>query len=185
VILHDPTVAERYAQAFFNVARRQGVQQQVLPDAEELLKLFERGSGLRGFLEGPQIPTENKVALLEKVLKGKIHDLAYQMVTMLLQKGRVEYVEAILERFRILVERDQGIYEARVASALELDDAEKKQLQTALEAYTRHKLKLAFAVEPALIGGVRVTYGDTLIDDSIKGKLTKLRQHLEAAANVR
>ncbi|MGI8906360.1 MAG: ATP synthase F1 subunit delta [Candidatus Sumerlaeaceae bacterium] len=185
MILFDPTVAERYAHALFNVAKRQGAHQQMLPDAEELLKLFAAKSSLRSFLEGPQIPTENKEQLLEKIFKGKIHDMAYHILTLLLKKGRIEYVEPILEQFRTLVERDQGIYEARVSTAHSLDEATKKQLQTALETYTKHRLKISFCVEPALIGGVRVTYGDTLIDDSVRGKLGKLRQTLEVAASER
>lgn len=185
MILHDPTVSQRYAHALFNVAKRQGVQNAVLADAEELLKLFDPQGGLRGFLEGPQIPTENKEQLLAKVLKGKIHDLAYQILILLLHKGRIEYTVPILEQFRTLVENDQGIYEARVATAQALDDGIRTKLQDALESYTKNKLKISWLVEPALIGGVRVTYGDTLIDDSVRGKLVKLRQTLEMAASER
>jgi F-type H+-transporting ATPase subunit delta len=111
--------------------------------------------------------------------------LSYQMLRMLLTKGRIEYLRAIVERFRVLVEREQGIYEAKVASPQLLDDATRKQLQDALEKYTSHRLKITWTEDPSLIGGVRFTYGDTLIDDSVKGKLGKLRQQLEMAAGQR
>jgi F-type H+-transporting ATPase subunit delta len=182
VILHDPTVAQRYAHALFNVAQRLKAQAAVLADAEELLKLFAPQSKLRAFIEGPQIPTETKEQLLQKILKGKIHELAYQAITLLLHKGRIEYLQPILEQFRTLVEREQGIYEARLVSAHPLQDADKHKLQSALENYTKHRLKITYGVDPSLIGGVKVTYGDVLIDDSVKGKLGKLRQTLEAAA---
>jgi F-type H+-transporting ATPase subunit delta len=154
----------------------------VLADTEELLKLFAPNSRFRTFIEGPQIPTENKDQLLAKVLKGKVHDLAYQTLMVLLHKGRIEYLQPILERFRVLVEREQGIYEAKVSTAHPLDHGDMQKLQSALEGYTKHRLKISYAVDTSLIGGVKVTYGDVLIDDSVKGKLGKLRQQLETAA---
>jgi F-type H+-transporting ATPase subunit delta len=184
VIVHDPTVAERYARALFNVAKRDGVHTELLPDTEELLKLFAPGTGLRNFFEGPQISGDKKEQLLAKVLKGKIHKLLYQTIDLLLRKRRIEYVEPILDRFRIMTERDQGIYEAKVATAQPLGDSERQKLQSALEKYTTHRLKIKYAVDPSLIAGVRVTYGDTLIDDSVKGKLARLRQQLEEAVKV-
>ncbi len=182
MIVHDPTVAERYATALFNVSKRAGDQPAVLADAEELLTLFAPKAKIRLFVESPQVTTEAKEQLLDKALKGKAHPLLYNFLRLLLSKGRIQYVPAILERYRALVEREQGIYEAHVSTASALGNAERATLLSALETYTRAKLKLKFLVDPSLIGGVRFQYGDVLIDDSIKGKLAKLRKSLQGAA---
>jgi len=185
VIVYDPTVSERYATALFNVSKRNGDQAAVLADAEELLKLFAPGTHLRLFVESPQVNTEDKEKVLANSLKGKLNPLLYQLLTLLLSKGRIDYVPTILERFRSRVEREQGIFEAQVATASALGDGEKGQLQKALEGFTKAKLKIKYLVDPSLIGGVRFQYGDVLIDDSIKGKLTKLGQGLHEAITGR
>ena len=184
MIVYDPTVQERYAQALFNVARRRGSTEALQGEIGQLLPLFESGSKLRLFLEGPQITTEAKLQVIERVFKDKTDPLIYQLLLLLLNKGRIEYVRPILERFKVLVERDQGIFEVDVATAVELDADQKKQLQEALEKFTKARLRINFRVDPELIGGVWFKYGDTLIDDSIRGKLNRLRQQLEGAAEA-
>jgi F-type H+-transporting ATPase subunit delta len=184
VIVYDSTVSERYAQALFNVAQRQGSQHALLDEVLELLKLFTAKSRLRSFLEGPQVTTEAKTNLLRNAFEGKVSPLMFQLFNLLLLKGRIEYVEPILQRFRILVERSQGIYEANVWTARALGDDQRTLLQSTLEKYTSNRLRIQFYQDPSLIGGVRFMYGDTLIDDSVKGKLERLRHQLESAASA-
>lgn len=184
MIIHDPTIAERYAQAFFRTAKRQGKLNDVLQQVESLLPSFAMGTKYRIFLEAPQVTTEDKERLLQKTMEGNVEKLIYDLLSLLLRKGRIEYVQPVLDRFKIIVERDQGIYAAEVATAKPLADTEKQTLQRALETYTSSKLKLNYLVKPELIAGVRFSYGDTLIDDTVRGKLYKLRQQLETAAKA-
>jgi F-type H+-transporting ATPase subunit delta len=182
VIIFDPAIRERYAQAVFNVARRQGINVELMAEVDEILKLFEANSKIRRFLEGPQITTETKQKVLDSVFKGRATPLFHQLFSLLLAKDRVSYIQPILMRFKVLVERDQGIFEADVETATSLDESQKRALQSALERFTKAKLKINFGVNLSLISGVRFSYGDVLIDDTVKGKLYKLRQQLEQAA---
>lgn len=183
MIVYDPTVQERYAQALFGVAKRRGASGELQAEVEELLPFFEAGSKLRIFLEGPQITTEAKQQVIDRAFKDKVSPLVHQLLTLLLAKGRIEYVRPILDRFKVLVERDQGIYEAEVATAVELNEEQRQELLLALERFTKVSLRINYRVNPALIGGVWFKYGDTLIDDSVKGKLIRLRQQLEGAGS--
>lgn len=182
MIVYDATVSERYGQALFNVAKRQGHLDAVKADSEQLLKLLERDSKLAVFLEGPQFPTEDKQALLKKLFTADLNSLLMQLLQMLILKGRIEYARPILTRFIALAEQDQGLHQAEVSTATELSDAEKQRVQQGLEGYTKSRLQIHYRVEPALIGGVRFTMGDLMIDDSVKGKLDKLRFRLQGAS---
>lgn len=184
MIVYDPTVQERYAQALFNASKRQGITAELLSEVEQLVPLFATGSKLRLFLEGPQITTEAKQQLIDRVFKDTAHPLVYRLMHLLLSKGRIEYVRPILDRYKVLVERDHGVYEADVATAVELDADQKQQLQSALERFATARLRINYQVDPSLIGGVRFHYGDTLVDDTVKGKLVRLRQQLETAGSV-
>ena len=136
------------------------------------------------FLEGTWFATEKKVALIEKLFSGKIEQNIYQLFLLLIRKGRVEYARPILARFIELAEADQGLRHAEVATAIDLTGDQKTKLQQALEQHTNSRLRLKYRVESTLIGGVRFTMGDLLIDDSVKGKLDKLRFQLQEAARA-
>jgi len=184
VIVYDSTVSERYARALFNVAKNQGTLEAIKSDAEQLLILLKKDSKLAVFLEGPQFPTENKLELVEKLFTGKVQQMVSQLLVMLIKKGRIEYARPIFTRFIELAEQDQGLYQAEVATAAELTPDQKAKIQQGLEGYTNSRLRLTYRVEPGLIAGVRFTMGDMLIDDTVKGKLQKLKFQLESAARI-
>lgn len=181
MILHDPTVVERYAEALFNLASKGTSQDELLKDVDALMSVLEPNSKLRVFLETPQLRTDVKMQKLDIILKGQANPLLHRLAVLLLEKGRIEYLRPILERFKVLVEQSRGIYVASVSTAVPLQDGEKSRLQQALEQYSGKKLMLKYHVDAALIGGVKFNYGDVLIDDTVKGKLHKLKHHLEKA----
>lgn len=181
MIVYDTTVSERYAQALFNVAKRQDKVAVVIADAEQFLLLDKKDSRLAVFLEGPQFRTEDKLALVKKLFESRLDAVLLQLVNMLILKGRIEYARPILTRFIEVAEADQGLHQAEVATAVELSEDAKTKLQSALEKYTSSRLRLRYRVEPSLIAGVRFSMGDLMIDDSIKGKLDRLRFQLQEA----
>jgi F-type H+-transporting ATPase subunit delta len=179
----DPVITERYARALFNTAKRKAVTRAVLDETLSLRGLTGVRAKLQMFLDSPQIPTEQKVGLLERALKPHLNPLLFNLITLLLHKGRMDHLRAILRRYKVLVEQDQGILEATVATARGIGEFEQVRLQTALESFMKARLMVTYKVEPALIGGVRFTCGDVLIDDSVRGKLDRLRQQLESVVN--
>lgn len=184
MIVYDTTVSERYALALFNVAKKQGKLDDIKSDGEQLLKLLTKNGKLAVFLEGPQFTTEAKLDLLKKLFSGKLNPAVYQLLDILVKKGRIDYARPIFTRFIELAEADQGIFQAEVATAVELNSADQDKLQKALENYTKSRLQIKYRVEPALIAGVRFSMGDLMIDDSVKGKLDRLRFQLQEASRA-
>lgn len=180
----DPTISERYAHALLAAAKRQNAVAQVMQDAELLIPRSKLDERLHLFLEAPQIPTEAKSNLIRKAMENHVHPLTHNLMQLLLQRGRIEYTRPIIRRFVVLAEREQGILEAQVATAVQLDDSERQELQQSLERFTKARLKIQYVTEPTLIGGVRFSYGEMLVDDSVSGKLYRLRQELEQAVKA-
>lgn len=184
MIYYDPVVVERYARALFQAARKANATREVMADVEALAPLVSLGGRLKVFFDAPQIPTERKADLIEHAFKGRVHPLLYNFLLLLLRKGRIDLSRPMFQRFIKLVERDMGILQAEVATARPLDEAERARLQTALERFTKAKLHIKFTSDPRLIAGVRFTCDDLLIDDTVAGKLARLRGRLEAVVNA-
>ena len=68
--------------------------------------------------------------------------------------------------------------EVKVVSAFEVSDQEKSELGSALQRLLQRDIDLETTVDKALIGGVIIKAEDTVIDDSVRGKLAKLSQAL-------
>jgi F-type H+-transporting ATPase subunit delta len=63
------------------------------------------------------------------------------------------------------------IREARVETAFELDETEKKNIKELVEDKFEWKGPIIYTVSAELIGGIKVTVGDQVLDMSTKAKL--------------
>lgn len=72
----------------------------------------------------------------------------------------------------------------RVKLARPFDEPELTALRAALERYTGSAVALQVEIDPAIVGGVWVQVGDTVLDGSVRGQLEALRQHLSSQARA-
>lgn len=171
---HIVTV-QSWARALFNVGNAAGTLKALTESASELLAAVEANPSLATFLESPQIPTENKHALADKLFEGKIDEKLLNLIHMMINRGREYLLAPVLTEFREEAERAEGIFPAHVSAARELSDDEKKKLTETLEKFTGTKLRVSYAVRPDLIGGFVFKYQDKLLDASIRNGLRELR----------
>jgi F-type H+-transporting ATPase subunit delta len=73
-----------------------------------------------------------------------------------------------------------GSSDATVFSAFAMDAAALADVASALEKRFGRKLNLTVALEPELIGGIRVVVGDEVLDTSIKARLEHMKLALTA-----
>ena len=97
---------------------------------------------------------------------------------MLIDKRRIPALEAVLAAFEIIVDERLGFARADVASASELSEAQRTALGGQLERMTGKRIRMRFAVDPALIGGAVTRIGSTVYDGSVRGQLDTLRRRL-------
>ena len=74
-----------------------------------------------------------------------------------------------------------NIAEVEVTSARKLDDSERKALESQIAHMTNSAISTKFHEDPSLVGGVIVKVGSTVYDDSIRGRLDRLREQLAAS----
>jgi F-type H+-transporting ATPase subunit delta len=86
----------------------------------------------------------------------------------------------IADTFQTVIRERQGIAEAQVVSAVEMNDAQKKVLAQSLEKKTGKKIEAKFAVDKWLLGGVVVRIGDTVYDGSVRHRLNEMKAALAA-----
>lgn len=173
-------VGLRYATAIL-----QGAGSELDTVAQDLVlvkKTIESSRELKNLLKSPIVKSSDKIAVLKQVFIGRISIKTLEALELLVRKGRSELIPATIEEFQALLDKQNGIVNAQTYSAVELDDAQKAQLQARLERLADKKIRLQTQVQPDLIGGIAVRIGDTVIDYSIKHQLEKLRAHLKQSS---
>ena len=77
-----------------------------------------------------------------------------------------------------------GRITAQVGSAVALSDAQCERISASLAKYSGKEVRIEYAVDPALMGGVTARIGGTVIDGSIRTRIERLKQSLLAEENL-
>ena len=70
--------------------------------------------------------------------------------------------------------------EVDVVAAHEMGADQQQQLSDALSAKLERKVNMQVSLDKSLLGGAVIRAGDTVIDGSIRGRLTKLAESLNS-----
>ena len=178
------TIARVYARTLLLAAERAGVRDEVDDSLAGMVDALAADPRLVRFLEGPQIEPADKKALLEAVFGGRVHPLALTFVFLVVDKHRETLLAEIVAAWDALLDERAGRQSATVTAATELDDDVLERLRGALERRTGKTIRLEHSVDPALLGGLVVRSGDTVIDGSLRTRLRALGRRLAAAGTA-
>ena len=176
--MRERKVAIRYAEALLIAAKDAGLVAGVAESYAGLLVTVAGNRDLATFLQAPQVPTQDKKALMKSVFGPRIEPLLLAFFDLLFDRNRLESFRDIGEVFAELVEADQGITRARVVTAVALPGDLETRLRAKLESVTGKTVILEKRVDPAVIGGVCVTLGDRILDGTVRTNLDRLRKTL-------
>ena len=97
------------------------------------------------------------------------------------EAGRLNLLPELRRTFADLVDERDGIVEAKVASAQPLTEDQSKALVVSLAARTGKTIRLTWSQDTALLGGIKVQVGSTVLDASLQGQLRQLKTQLLSA----
>lgn len=169
------SAARRYAEAMLDIAAGEGAVAAYRSSLDKLAEAFA-GRPLRA-LRDPSIPMQKRVDAAMAAAAGETAPIA-GLLQLLVRKDRLGLLPAIARAFGDLVDRREGIAKARITTAVELDEQQRRDMVARLEKASGKQIKATFGVDASLIGGARVQVGDHLIDGSIRAQLDSLRSQL-------
>jgi F-type H+-transporting ATPase subunit delta len=174
----DSVISSAYASALLEAVKGRNVLAQAAEEAILIVRLLHENPRLQVILESPNVRDQEKLELVDRVFGPKFLDLLVRFMHLMLKRRRLENLVPSLELFRTLVVRAQGKREATFVTAYALTDAEKQDLEIAMERVTGHDLHSEYKVDPSVIGGVLFRCEDTLVDSTLQSGLSKMRRRL-------
>ncbi len=173
------TIARPYAEAAFRIARDANA----LPvwSADAALRRA-RSSPIRAIGDGARQPEAHRgrqgSARCCRSCGDKLDPMGRNFVRVLVEADRIAVLPQIASCSRALKNDAEGVAKARIDSAFPLSDAQLAELKAALEKHFGKKIEATVNVDPALIGGARITVGDTVIDGTVTAQLAAMATQL-------
>lgn len=174
----DLRAARRYASALFHLSTQQGTVDAVAGDLDATAQAVQQNPALANALERPDLPAAAKKRLWEAIAGGQVQPLTLDFLRLLVDKRRADLVPAVRTEFQRLADEYRNLARAQVTTAVPLATGEREALAARLSTITGHNVQIEAGVDPAVMGGVVVRLGDTILDGSVRGYLESLRQQL-------
>lgn len=177
-------LASRYASSLIDVASQAGALDAIHRDLSEILSVLGESSDLQSLVRSPVYGAKRQAeAMIEIARLGKFHSVTSNFLAVLATNRRLNALDAIIRAFYIELAKRQGIIEAQVRTAHPLTAEQEDRLAKELAARTGQSIRLSIEVDRQLLGGMVITLGSQMIDDSLKTKLSRLQKAMMSNSN--
>ena len=171
--------AKRYAKAIFELAEQEG---QVEEWGRRVASVRDVMSDpeVTAVLTNPTIASEKRMALISAA-PHMFDAEATNFANLLIESNRVHEVAGIEDEFERLADDAAGRVRATVTTAVELNARDRDRVEEELSKRLGKEIRLKVVVDPRIIGGLKLQYGDRLVDASVSTRLQQLRRRLAAS----
>lgn len=169
-------LAERYANALFELAEEDKALDPVAKDLDSLAAMIGESDDLERLIRSPVISRGEQSRAMEALLDASgMHDLTKKFIGLLARNRRLFVLPAIIAAFRDILARRRGETAAEVVSAQKLSESQLAALRAALKQAVGTDVAIADRVNPDILGGLIVKVGSRMVDSSLSTKLQRMR----------
>ena len=170
-------IARPYAQAIFELARDSDRFDQWSESLKFLCEIVEHPD-IGILINDPRITRQQVLDIVLEIGADSFDEHTRNLVRILGHYRRLAAVPSITMQYESLRAIEEGIIEAELETAFEVDDEHQSSLISALQKRLGRKVRLTSNVNPDLLGGVVIRAGDWVIDGSVRARLDKLSSSL-------
>ena len=173
--MRDSTIARNYAETLVALADKANDRGGWGKLVQDIANAIESDVKLRRFLESPRISETEKSAVLSKAFGDKVPAIFLRFLQILVTKRRQMLVPAIATEYHAILDESEERVHANVTMAQAPGEGEERAITAQLTRVLGKKVVPHFAVNPAILGGLIVKVGDTIMDGSLRRRLNRLR----------
>lgn len=172
------TVARPYARAAFSCALDEEGGLASWSQMLAMLKAVMLEPGIRDLLDDPLLTTAQQKQMIADLMGDDLTIKGANFVDVLAGNDRLALIPTVADMYELLKANHEQTIEVEVHSAFEVSDADKDKLAEGLKRKLQRDVNIHTTVDESLIGGVLIRADDTVIDDSVRGRLGRLSQVL-------
>ncbi len=172
------TVARPYARAAFSCALDEDAGLTSWSRMLALLKAIIEEPRVSSMLDDPLLTTESQKQAIAGLMGDDLTEKGSNFVDVLAQNDRLTLIPTIADMFEQLKASYEKTIEVEVQSPFDVSESDQEKLAEALKRKLQRDVNIHTTLDESLIGGVLIKADDTVIDDSVRGRLSRLSQIL-------
>lgn len=173
------TVARRYAAALADVVAERGEARQVQEELAGWELMIKNNEQLQEVLRNPTIPYDQKQKVLSTLItRTRVRPLTANFLQVLLQNQRLMELGEVNKRFAQVLDERSGVVSADVTTARPVPESSQQALRDTLTRLTGKQVRLSFATDAELIGGIVTRIGSTVYDGSVRTQLQQVKEKM-------
>jgi len=176
--MRDSTIARNYAETLLVLATRAKDLRGWGKMLMDVATAMREQPSLKLFLESPRVSTAQKSEVIGKAFTDRMPRLMLRFIQTMIMHRRQMLIPAVADEYLNLVDEAEGRIHARVTVAKETDDAGRDAIAAHLSRMFAKEVVPHLVVDPAIMGGVVVHVGDTVLDGSVRKRLASLRRRM-------
>lgn len=175
-------MARRYAVALADVVTSRGEAREVQEELSGWNEMLQANPQLLEVFRHPTIPQDQKRRVLDALIaRARVRPTTANFLQVLLQNHRLADLSEIYRQFMQELDRRAGVVTAQVTTARPVPAEAQETLRARLGHLTGSSVRLHFAVDEELIGGVVTRIGSTVYDGSVRSQLEQIKQRMVGA----
>ena len=172
-------IADVYAKALLDTTQRAGQTAAVIEEFDAVVaEVVDRFPKLEAVLASVLISPEEKSAVIDAVLKGRVSPMLVNFLKVVARHGRLDCLRAIHHQTHAMYDKLRNRVPVRLTTATPLSPAAVEHIAESLRAKLGGEPIFQQETDPSLIGGAVLRIGDTVYDGSIANQLHVLRQQM-------
>ena len=131
-------------------------------------------------LSSPSSTAAQQAAAVIEICGDELGATGQNFISILSENRRLQLLPQISHQFEIMKANREKAVDVDLIAAHEMDAEQQQKLSDALSAKLERKVNMQVSLDKSLLGGAVIRAGDTVIDGSIRGRLTKLAESLNS-----
>jgi F-type H+-transporting ATPase subunit delta len=177
-------VTSRYALALIELAQESNKVEKVEKDLSDLSAMITGSPDLALAISSPSLSRDKQAAAVSALAdKAKFDALTKNFLGVLVNNRRLGAVQAIIEAVKAELSKRRGEVAVDVQTAQPMTATQMEALQRAISKSLGREVAMKARVEPGILGGLIVTVGSQMVDDSVLRKLQRLKAAMGRQSN--
>ncbi len=182
--LTSSLIYTRYAGALVDLAEQKKIVDKVQSDLDNLQAALDKSKDLSEAISSPIVSAREHARVMEDLAKMvKVQDLTKNFLGVLAQNRRINALPGIIKAYEKIVAKRSGLVDVSVQTAEAMNKDQVAAVKSKIEKALGSTVRLEEKVSPEILGGMVITIGSYMVDDSVRRKIERLGMALKSSAN--
>lgn len=170
------TLTDReYAEALFSLATENGNAEEYGTHLTFLEELIEKNPGYLEFLSTPALPVRERLQGIEDAFSKTFPEPLVSFLKLLCENGHIGALTECIKEYHRLLRTLSNTAQARIISAVALEDPQKIAVCNKLERLCGKKIEPTYEIDPSILGGLKIELEGRTLDGSVKHRLQEVK----------